>query len=176
MSTGSRTFYGSHNRRKKKLLNRVRRLEQGVSLGEAERAPEVSANVLHRWRAELRSGAGNVFPDNGKQRWSEGRIAELERKIGRQASEMDFVKGCLQGIEETRMLQALTENPPSIKGPEEEVKAAAMRTNGRLTIERMVELGRVSRSGFYRFDSAAAPRADPHMDQRDAIERIAVGS
>jgi transposase InsO family protein len=52
---------------------------------------------------------------------------------------------------------------------EEEVKA------GRgLTIERMVKLGRVSRSGFHRFDSAAEPRPDPHMDLRDAIQRIAL--
>ena len=97
-------------------LAAVRRLEQGVSIGEAARALEVSANVLHRWRAEFRSGAGNVFPGNGKRRWSEGRIAELERKIGQQALEIDFLKGCLQRIEETRMLQALTGNPPSTKG------------------------------------------------------------
>ena len=68
---------------------------------------------------------------------------ELEREIGQHALEIDFLKGCLQRIEETRMLQALTGNPPSIKGPEEEVRTAAMRTNGGLTIERMVELGRV---------------------------------
>ena len=43
-----------------------------------------------------------------------------------------------------------------------------------LTIERMVELGGVSRSGFYRFDSGAAARADRHMDLRDAIQRIAL--
>jgi hypothetical protein len=36
-----------------------------------------------------------VFPGNGKQRWSEGRIAELERKIGQQALEIDFLEGCL---------------------------------------------------------------------------------
>ena len=96
-------------------LAAVRRLEQGVSIGEAARALEVSANVLHRWRAEFRKGAGNVFPGNGKQRWAEGRIAELERKIGQQALEIDFLKGCLQRIEEQRMLQALTGNPPSIK-------------------------------------------------------------
>ena len=72
-------------------LAAVRRLEQGVSIGEAARALEVSANVLHRWRAEFRSGAGNVFPGNGKQRWAEGRIAELERKIGQQALEIDFL-------------------------------------------------------------------------------------
>src|ERR1019366_1502554 len=52
---------------------------------------------------------------------------------------------------------------------EEEVKA-----NRGLTIERMVELSRVSRSGFYRFDNNAELRPDPHMDLRDAIQRIAL--
>jgi len=36
----------------------------------------------------------------------------------------------------------------------------------------MVELGRVSRSGFYRFDEGTKP--DPDMDLRDAIQRIAL--
>jgi transposase InsO family protein len=36
----------------------------------------------------------------------------------------------------------------------------------------MVELGRVSRSGFYRFDESTKP--DPDMDLRDAIQRIAL--
>jgi transposase len=94
-------------------LAAVRRLEQGVSIGEAARALEVSPNVLHRWRREFRQGPGTVFPGNGKERWSEGRVAELERKIGQQALEIDFLKGCLQRIEENRMLQALTGNPPS---------------------------------------------------------------
>ena len=94
-------------------LAAVRRLEQGVSMAEASRALEVNPNVLQRWRREFRQGAGNVFPGNGKQRWSEGQIADLERKIGQQALEIDFLKGCLQRIEEQRMLQALTGNPPS---------------------------------------------------------------
>ena len=38
----------------------------------------------------------------------------------------------------------------------------------------MVELGRVSRSGFHRFGGSAEPRPDPHMDLRDAIQRIAL--
>src|SRR6202521_3670574 len=38
----------------------------------------------------------------------------------------------------------------------------------------MVKLGQVSRSGFYRFDDSAEPRPDPHMDLRDAIQRIAL--
>jgi transposase-like protein len=95
-------------------LAAVQRLEQGVSLGEVARALEVNPNVLHRWRREIRQGPGNVFPGHGKQRWAEGRVAELERKIGQQALEIDFLKGCLQRIEEQRMLQAVTGNPPSI--------------------------------------------------------------
>jgi transposase InsO family protein len=56
----------------------------------------------------------------------------------------------------------------------------------RLSIERMVELGRVSRSGFYRFDEGSKPDRDMDLspqrrrpvagdpDLRDAIQRIAL--
>jgi len=60
-------------------------------------------------------GLGSAFPGHGKQRWAEGRIAELERKIGQQALEIDFLKGSLQRVEQQRMLQALNGNPPSTK-------------------------------------------------------------
>src|ERR1044072_7352263 len=94
-------------------LAAVRRLEQGVSIAEVARGLEVDPNVLHRWRREFRQGPGNAFPGNGKPRWSDGRIAELERKIGQQTVEIDFLKACLQRIEEQRMLQALNGNPRS---------------------------------------------------------------
>lgn len=94
-------------------LAAVRRLEQGVPIAEVARGLEVNPNVLHRWRREFRQGPGNAFPGNGKQRWSEGRIAELERKVGQQALEIDFLKGCLQRIEEARMLQVSNGNPQS---------------------------------------------------------------
>ena len=41
-------------------------------------------------------------------------------------------------------------------------------------MERVLELGRVSRSSFYRFDAKATPGPDADMDLRDAIQRIAV--
>jgi transposase len=94
-------------------LAAVRRLEAGVSLAEAARALAVNPNLLHRWRREFRPAPGNAFPGNGQPRWSEGQIAELERKIGRQALEIDCLKGCLQRIEEQRRLQASTGNPQS---------------------------------------------------------------
>lgn len=49
-----------------------------------------------------------------------------------------------------------------------------MKTGRGLTIKRMVKLGRVSRSGFYRFGAARAPGPDADMDLRDAIQRIAL--
>ena len=94
-------------------LAAVRRLEQGVPMAEVARGMEVSPNVLHGWRKEFREGPGNAFSGNGNQRWSDGRVAELERKVGQQTLEIDFLKGCLQRIEEQRMLQAMTGNPQS---------------------------------------------------------------
>lgn len=114
-------------------LAAVRRLEQGISMGEVARGMEVNPNVLHRWRKEFRAGPGNAFSGNGNQRWSEGEIAKLERKVGQQTLEIDFLKECLRrwpralrhGVlildkadqrgfaqgQETRMLQAVAGNP-----------------------------------------------------------------
>ena len=75
-------------------LEAVRRLELGVPVAELARAFEVNPNVLHGWRREQQQGPGNSFPGNGRRRWPEGRIAELERKVGRQALEIDFLALC----------------------------------------------------------------------------------
>ena len=43
-----------------------------------------------------------------------------------------------------------------------------------VSLPRMVELGRVSRSGFYRFEDAE-PGPDRDMELRDAIQKITGG-
>jgi transposase len=86
----------------------VRRLELGASLAEVARACEVNPNVLHRWRRELRDYGIKAFAGNGQRRVGESHLAELERKVGRQALEIDFLRRCLQHVEEQRKLQALT--------------------------------------------------------------------
>jgi hypothetical protein len=96
---------------------------------------EVNPNVLHRWRREFREAPGNVFPGNGRQRWSEGRIAELERKIGQQALEIDFLKGCLQH-RGTADAAGVDWKSAVYRKVKEEMNA------GRgLTVERMMQLG-----------------------------------
>ena len=41
-------------------------------------------------------------------------MAELERKIGQQAMEIDFLKRAWQHVEEQRLLRALNNGAPSI--------------------------------------------------------------
>src|SRR5437762_6625391 len=97
-------------------LAAVQRLEMVANIAEVARAFEVDPNVLHRWRREFREGPGNAFPGLGKKRWDDTQQAKLERKIGQQTLEIDFLKSCLQRVEEQRMLQALTGNPPRLCG------------------------------------------------------------
>jgi len=96
---------------KEMKLAAIRQLEMGSSAAEVARAFEINPNLLHRWRMEFRHGPGNAFPGVGKRRWDETKVAQLERKVGQQAVEIDFLKGCLQRIEEQRILQALTGRP-----------------------------------------------------------------
>lgn len=86
----------------------VRRLELGASVAEVSRACEVSAKMLCRWREELRQFGEKAFPGAGQKREEGDRLARLERKVGQQALEIDFLRGCLQHVEEQRRLQVLT--------------------------------------------------------------------
>ena len=150
-------------------LAAVRRLEQGVSMAEAARALEVNSNVLHRWRREFRQGPGNAFPGNGKA----ALVGRPDRRVGaedRPAGTGDrFFEGVLAAHRGTADAAGIDWKSAVYRKVQEEVKA-----DRGLTIERMVELGRVSRSGFYRFDEDAKPGPDTDMDLRDAIQRIAL--
>ncbi len=85
----------------------VRRLNNGQSVAEVARALEVNPSDLHRWRRELQEHGEHAFSGVGKKRAEESRVAELERKVGQQAMEIDFLKRALQHVEEQRLLRAL---------------------------------------------------------------------
>jgi transposase len=92
----------------------LRQLDAGASIAAVARSCEINPNLLHRWRRDFQQSPEHAFPGLGRKRADENRVAELERKIGQQALEIDFLKRCLQRIEEQRMLQALTGKPLSI--------------------------------------------------------------
>ena len=91
----------------------VRRLESGQSVAEVARALEVHPSDLHRWQRELREHGERAFSGVGKKRAEESLVAELERKVGRQAMEIDFLKRALQHVEEQRLLRALNNGASS---------------------------------------------------------------
>ena len=91
----------------------VRRLNSGQSVAEVARALEVHPSDLHRWRRELQDHGERAFIGAGKKRAEETKVAELERKIGQQTVEIDFLKRALQHVEEQRLLRALNNGAPS---------------------------------------------------------------
>ena len=94
----------------------LRRLDLGASIAGVARACEVNPNLLHRWRKEVREHGKKAFPGLGLKRAEEERVAQLERKVGQQALEIDFLRRCWQHVEEQRKLQALTSPRSSISG------------------------------------------------------------
>jgi transposase len=94
-------------------LTAIRRIEGGQSMAEVARALEVHPGDLHRWRRELQEHGERAFSGVGKKREEESRTAELERKIGQQAMEIDFLKRALQHVEEQRLLRAMSNGAPS---------------------------------------------------------------
>jgi transposase-like protein len=94
-------------------LAALERIERGESLAAVARALEIDPNLPQRWRQEFHASPGRAFPGKGRGRAEPDRVAQLERKIGQQTLEIDFLKGCLQRIEQQRQLQAVLGKPLS---------------------------------------------------------------
>ena len=94
-------------------LTAIRRLQSGQRIAEVARALEVHPSELHRWRHELEDHGERAFSGVGQKRAEESRVAELERKVGQQTLEIDFLKRALQRVEEQRLLRALHNGAPS---------------------------------------------------------------
>src|SRR3954452_8833064 len=106
---------------------------------------------------------------NGKERWAEGRVAGLERKIGQQAMEIDLFERVLAAHRGTADAAGVDWKSAVYRKVKEEMNA-----DRGLTVERMMQLGGVRRARFYRFDENAHQSHDADMDLRDAVQRIAL--
>ena len=77
----------------------MREMDSGKSLAEIARQYQLSPKRLETWKAEWRAKGDLAFPGKGARpqaRLDADRIAELERKIGQQSMEIDFLKKVLQ--------------------------------------------------------------------------------
>ena len=85
----------------------VRRLGAGQTAAEVARALEVHPTELYRWRREVEEHGERAFQAVGRKRAEESRMAELERKIGQQTREIDFLGRAWQQVEEPGRLRVL---------------------------------------------------------------------
>ncbi len=94
-------------------LAAVTRLEAGESGSALTRELEVKREKLYDWLAQVeRYGVEGAFPGPGRLpdgsarvepgREAEARVAELERKVGGQAMEIDFLSAALRRVEDLR--------------------------------------------------------------------------
>jgi len=67
-------------------------LTSGKSLGQASREYGIKDSVLSRWRQEFVDRASLVFEKGSGADPRDGRIAELERMVGRLAMELEMAK------------------------------------------------------------------------------------
>ena len=111
------------------------------------RALEVNPNVLHRWRREFRQGPGNAFPGQRQA----ALVGGPDRRTGAEGRPADagdrFFEGVLAAHRGAADAAGTDWKSAVYRKIQEEVKA-----DRGLTVERMVELGGVSRASFYRFD------------------------
>jgi transposase len=95
----------------------VRRILDGESVSALHQETQIKRSVLYRWRdAYRKSGAAALQrprgrppgtpnpprPVAGPEDAAVRRIAELERKIGQQALDIDFLRGAFKRVKELR--------------------------------------------------------------------------
>jgi transposase len=95
----------------------MRELDAGKSISQVARQYQISPKRLEVWRGEWRAQGELAFPGHGVHMQSklEGqRIPELERKIGQQAMEIDFLKKALRRFREQPLPAATNGNAGSM--------------------------------------------------------------
>ena len=94
-------------------LAAVRRIQAGEPVPYLARVLEVNPSDLYRWHREAQQLGEVAFVGAGQRQVEQDRAAELERKIGQQALEIDFLRRALQHVEEQRRLRAASIGAPS---------------------------------------------------------------
>ena len=100
----------------------MREIEAGKGITEVSRMFQLSPKRLETWKGEWRAKGELAFPGNGSRPQSKldaDRMAELERKIGQQAVEIEFLKkpygvsGNIPCQSSPRAAPSLSANPAS---------------------------------------------------------------
>ncbi len=74
--------------------------DAGVSIAELCRRYEITSEMFYRWKRGLKVAPKNPFPGKGARSTEKAKMSEMERLIGRQAMEIDFLKNALRRLKE----------------------------------------------------------------------------
>jgi transposase len=83
-------------------LQVLREIESGKPTAEVCRTHQIHPNCIPKWRKQLTQYGDKAFAGNGNAYTQEAKIAELERLIGQQAIEIDFLKKVAARLEQLR--------------------------------------------------------------------------
>lgn len=83
-------------------LQILREVQAGKSIAQIARENEIHPNLIGKWQKLHEQYAQNAFQGNGHAYTQEAKIAELERLIGQQTVEINFLKKVLQIQEQQR--------------------------------------------------------------------------
>lgn len=84
-------------------LQVIEEANSGIPIAELCRRYEITSGMLYKWKRQFKENKNNPFPGKGSRNTEKAKMAQMERIIGRQAIEIDFLKNALRrlkGIEE----------------------------------------------------------------------------
>lgn len=84
--------------RKDFKLQVVQEAEAGVPVAELSRRYDIAGSLIVKWRRQFKSSPSNPFPGKGSRNTDQAKLAQMERLIGRQAIEIDFLKNALRRL------------------------------------------------------------------------------
>src|SRR5262245_2801932 len=92
-------------------ISAIKRVQNGERQAAVARELKIPVRLLARWRCQVRKGGEEALGQIGRRRDADksglkskgdAQIAELERLIGRQQAEIDFLEQALRQVEELR--------------------------------------------------------------------------
>jgi transposase len=95
----------------------MREIDSGKGMAEVARMYQLSPKRLETWKSEWRAKGELAFPGKGAQpqtRLDADRISELERKVGQQTMEIDFLKKALRRFREHPLPAAVNGDTASV--------------------------------------------------------------
>lgn len=82
-------------------LQVIREADSGIPISELSRKYELGPSMIAKWRRQLNGSPNNPFPGKGSRNTDKAKIAQLERIIGRQTIEIEFLKNLNQRLKES---------------------------------------------------------------------------